>query len=327
MTELARTPDGAFVLRPGLWELTVDSYCLTDASYAPGSGDGYLYAPLKGSRQDVVQTILRGAGRHPEIPQGQIQLLLWGILARSKISDLQPSLRTVARTLLSANQISGIDSNALDLIPPSERSRLLGKMPSPVRKGIEAEADLRDRLQRAASSYTDIERLAVVPGTPPKVTGPHVDRGQWAHTPGGYFIRYFPSSYNKTRVQVLLPERSRVRRDALNRIIAIEDDHGGRTETEYDDSIPAGDGRAASGSQGLRLQADPNRPTATVRPDPPFTSSQQGLDVREIETPRVVMACWRFRGCGADVGLVAQESGRREPIRTFAGAGRRGARG
>ena len=237
MADLPRTADGAFALRPGLWEMTVDSFCLTDASYAPGSGDGYLYAPLKGSRTEAVATILRGAGRHTEIAQGQIQLLLWGILARTKISDLRPGLRTVARTLLTADQIRSIDSSGLDLIPPAERSRLFASLPAAVRKPLEVEADVRDRLQHAASTYQDVERVAVLAGAPPQVKGPRADLGQWSRAPGGYFIRYFPSGYSRTRVQVLLPERLRIRRDAMNRIISIEDERGGRTETTYDDSI------------------------------------------------------------------------------------------
>lgn len=238
MTDLPRAADGGFILRPGLWEATFQSYCLAPATYAPGSGDGYLYAPLKGSREDVIGTILRGAGAHPEVPQGKIQLLLWAVISRSKISDLPADQRQAAATLLTADQIKKLNADGLGLIPASERSRLLGRLPAAARKTLEQEADLRDRLQRASSTYQDVERVAILAGTPPPVTGPHAVRGQWSRAPDrAYFVRYFPDGFSRMRVQVLVPEPTRVRFDRLNRVVLIEDARGNKTETEYDDAI------------------------------------------------------------------------------------------
>ncbi|HUL74418.1 MAG TPA: hypothetical protein VLT86_15025 [Vicinamibacterales bacterium] len=239
MTDLPRAADGGFMLKPGLWESTFQSYCLAVATYAPGGGDGYLYAPLKGSREDAIGTILRGTGTHTEIPQGKIQLLLWAIIARSKVADLPPDQRQVATTLLTPEQIKSINSDGLGLIPVSERTKLFGSLPASVRKTLETEADLRDRLQRASSTYQDIQRVAVLAGAPPPVTGPHASRGQWSRAPGGgYLVRYFPDGFSRTRVQVLMPEPVRVKFDKLNRVVLIEDARGGKTETQYDDSIP-----------------------------------------------------------------------------------------
>jgi len=238
LTDLPRAADGGFMLRPGLWEGTFQGYCLAPSTYAPGSGDGYLYAPLKGSRADIISTILRGAGTHAEIPQSKIQLLLWAVISRSKVSDLPADQRQVATTLLTADQIKTLNSEGLGLIPPSERSRLLGSLPAAARKSIEQEADLRDRLQRTSSTYQDVERVAILPGTPPPVTGPHATRGQWSRAPdGNYFVRYFPDGFSRMRVQVLVPEAHHVRFDRLNRVVLIEDAHGNKTETEYDESI------------------------------------------------------------------------------------------
>ncbi len=238
LTDLPRAADGGFVLRPGLWEGTFQSYCLAPATYAPGSGDGYLYAPLKGSRAEIVDTILRGSGTHTEIPQGKIQLLLWAVISRSKVSDLPADQRQVAATLLTADQIKTLNAEGLGLIPPSERSRLLGSLPAAARKSLEQEADVRDRLQRSTSTYQDIERVAILSGAPPPITGPHVTRGQWSRAPdGNYFVRYLPDGFSRMRVEVLMPEPHHVRFDRLNRVVLIEDARGNKTETEYDDSI------------------------------------------------------------------------------------------
>jgi hypothetical protein len=41
-----------------------------------------------------------------------------------------------------------------------------------------------------------------------------VPRGRWSSHPDGYFIRFFPSGYNKTKVQVYVPEPRAIARDA-----------------------------------------------------------------------------------------------------------------
>lgn len=64
-----------------------------------------------------------------------------------------------------------------------------------------------------------------------------IRRGQRSRHPRGFFIRYFPDSFADTKVEILVPERVVVTRDRLNRIIAIEDGRGGRTETVYNDAV------------------------------------------------------------------------------------------
>ena len=59
MKRLPRTSNGSFVLRPGLWEGEFESYCLRPATWAPGVGDGYLWARIKGARANAIGTILR----------------------------------------------------------------------------------------------------------------------------------------------------------------------------------------------------------------------------------------------------------------------------
>ncbi|HYN84588.1 MAG TPA: hypothetical protein VER32_05000, partial [Pyrinomonadaceae bacterium] len=81
---LQRTPNGGFVLQPGFYQMQTQSYCLKAGTHGPGGGDGYLYAPPKGPAEDAVMTIVRNSVNRPEIPQQQIQQLLWAIIARAK---------------------------------------------------------------------------------------------------------------------------------------------------------------------------------------------------------------------------------------------------
>src|SRR3954468_13089161 len=116
---LQRTPNGGFVLQPGYYSFTDQSYCLHAGTHGPGGGDGYLYAPPKGSAEDAVMTIVRNSVNHPEIDQHLIQTLLWAIVARAKFEDLSSEHKMVAARLLTPRQLASLNRNALDLISGS----------------------------------------------------------------------------------------------------------------------------------------------------------------------------------------------------------------
>jgi len=93
MTVLPRGPRGGFLLKhPGLYQLQAQSYCLHAGTYAPGEGDGYLYAPLEGPRSGVIRRILQNSVAHPQIKQSDIQTLIWAILSRTKLGDMAPAM-------------------------------------------------------------------------------------------------------------------------------------------------------------------------------------------------------------------------------------------
>ncbi len=237
LRSLPRTATGGFRLQPGLWEGTFESYCLRTATHAPGKGDGFLLAPIKGARAGAIRAILSATVKHPQIPRGDVQLLLWAILSRVRVSDMPPRLQLAARTLLPAGEIRAINATGLEVLAAAERTRLFRGLAAPVRQALEIESDLRYQFSRADVRYEEIERIAVLSGVRPEDNRNAIKRGQWSRDPRGYFIRFFPDSFANTRVEVLVPGRVTVTRDRLNRIIAIEDARGGRTETVYDDTI------------------------------------------------------------------------------------------
>src|SRR5688572_11851005 len=143
MLELQRTPNGGFVLQPGYWEMHTQSYCLKAGTHGPGGGDGYLYAPPMGPAEDAVVTILRNSVNHPEIPQHDIQTLLWAIIARAKFEDLSMAHRAVASRLLTPQQLTSLNRSALDLIPGDEMGAMMARVPGPIRQVVEAENQLR----------------------------------------------------------------------------------------------------------------------------------------------------------------------------------------
>jgi hypothetical protein len=237
MKRLARTSNGSFLLQPGLWEATFESYCLRTATWAPGAGDGYLWAPIRGSRAGAISTILRSSVRHPNIPRGDIQMLLWAILSKTRVSEMPPKLQAAARALLPASEINAINVSGVQAMEIADRTRLFRGVTGPIKQALEIESDLRYEFSKANANYEQIERIAVLSGTPPPQNRNAIKRGQWSPHPGGYFVRYFPDSFANLKVQVLKPAPVRIERDQLNRIVLMEDSRGTKTEIAYNDAI------------------------------------------------------------------------------------------
>src|SRR5215207_8217639 len=206
---LQRTPNGGFVVQPGYYEMQTQSYCLKAGTHGPGEGDGYLYAPPKGPAEDAVMTIVRNSVNRPEIPQQKIQQLLWAIIARAKFEDLQGEIKATASQLLTPRQLASLNRNALDVLSNSHLQSALGGVPGPVRQVLEAEASLRRMLTTPGASFAEMERVAVLSGAAPLGEGSRdVPSGRWSLHPDGYYVRYLPSGYSSTRVEIWVPQGS-----------------------------------------------------------------------------------------------------------------------
>ena len=206
---LQRTPNGGFVLQPGYYALQVQSYCLKAGTHGPGGGDGYLYAPPRGPADDAVMTIVRNSVNRPEIPQSNIQQLLWAIIARAKFEDLSPQLRATASQLLTPRQLASLNRSALDVLQGNALTNALGGIPEPLRQIAQAEAQLRQMLTTPGASFAEMERVAVLSGAAPRGAGSQdIPSGRWSHHPDGYFVRYIPSGYSSTRVEIWVPQGS-----------------------------------------------------------------------------------------------------------------------
>ena len=94
---------------------------------------------------------------------------------------------------------------------------------------------MRSLLTQADTTYEELERVAVLHGDPPSHAEDRaVIWGRWSFHPDGYFIRYFPSSYTQTQIELYVPESIQVERDTQGRITSISDELGNRIETDYD---------------------------------------------------------------------------------------------
>lgn len=203
LTALGRTETGGFVLTAGYHRMTAQSFCLHAGTHGPGGGDGYLYAPLKGSARDAVASILQNCVALPQIEQQDIQFLLWAIVSRSKFEDLNTELKLVAGQLLTPRQIASLNRNALSVLSSPEFQRLTGGLPGPVRSVMEAESRMRSMFSGPALAYRDMESVAMLAGVVPRGAG-SVDTPatRWSQHPDGYWVRYTPSGYSECLVEI-----------------------------------------------------------------------------------------------------------------------------
>ena len=259
LLELPMGLDDGVTLVPGLWDAELQSYCLKAGTFGPTRGDGYLWAPLKGPKAEVVNAILNRSALHPDLPQRDIQVLLWGIIARTRVSQLPEGSRRVAQRLLSESQISSIDGSALDVIPDEWVRKITGPLDSIVRRALEAENRLRQVFANpGAAAYDELERIAVLNGVPPiSERGREVPARRWSFHPNGYFIRFMPSSYTHMQLQIYVPERFNADRSG-SRLTMLSDAANSQLAITYgaDGAITAATFRIAGGQpRSVAVQA------------------------------------------------------------------------
>ena len=237
LRSLPRDAGGGFVLSPGAWSTTLETYCLYAGKPGPRVGDGYLYSPaLTGTHAAIVTRVLERASTVPQVPQEDIQSLVWAILAHARYSSLPPGPRRAADALLTTQDIATIEANVKDRVSETVRNRLLPRLPQPLQTLLEAEARLRDLLATGAS-YAEQAATAVPDREPdPTPNDREIPTGRWSMT-GSYLLRLQPEGYQKTRVDIVLPEATDVVKDDRGRITTLRGLDGFATEVEYDDQV------------------------------------------------------------------------------------------
>jgi len=238
LSELERDSEGSFILEPGNFEFEAQSYCMHAGTYGPGKGAGYLQAPLKGKQADTITSILKNSLQHPEIEQQDVQVLIWAVISRTKISDMDRNMQSTAAKLLKPAQIYKLNGGALGLLPSDLKGKAFNRLPAPAKMILQAEAKLRSKLTDVSVDYSELERIAVLEGEPEKDEGNEIPFGRWSYDTEGFFVRFEPDGYPHTTVRLHIPEKYIIQRDSLGRIILISDTRGNRIETSYNDSAP-----------------------------------------------------------------------------------------
>lgn len=243
LTLIPRNGDGDYLTVPGLFEIVAESFCLKAGTNPPSRnkgnyGSGYLFAPLKGPKAGQIEKILNGSEDHPEIPQYQVQVLLWAIIAEHKLSECPKEIQQTAQVLLDEKDRRGLENDVLAVVPPQLRGKVYGNLPPLVRDGLEAENKMRELLaekfadvsggaeglvdsvnnpgEKVSALYAQLETAAMRAGElPPATEKESVPWGRWTWHPDGFFLRILPSGYSTTTRQLYFPEKFEIRGRAI----------------------------------------------------------------------------------------------------------------
>ncbi|MCL9805206.1 hypothetical protein NAT51_06725 [Flavobacterium amniphilum] len=194
-----------FLLKPGFYSFKAKSFCLKAGTHGPSKGDGYLYAPVKGPKEEIVIAIIKNWKENPKIEQTKVQCLLWAIIAHTKFKNLPTELQETAIKLLSKEQILDLTNKGLDFVPQNVMDNATAELPKPVRLVMEAENKIREFFNSSSSyNYQEIEKLAMLAGMNTETS--EIQRGTWGLHPKGYYIAYLPNGYSSVEVHIYVPD-------------------------------------------------------------------------------------------------------------------------
>ena len=194
-----------FLLKPGFYSFKAKSFCLKAGTHGPSKGDGYLYAPVKGPKEEIVIAIIKNWKENPKIEQSKVQCLLWAIIAHTKFNNLPTELQETAIKLLSKGQILDLTNKGLDFLPQNVMDKATAELPSPVRAVMEAENKIRQFFSSSSSyNYQEIEKLAMLAGVNKEPS--EIQRGTWGLHPKGYYTAYLPNGYSSVEVHIYVPD-------------------------------------------------------------------------------------------------------------------------
>lgn len=194
-------------LKPGYYTINLKSFCLKAGTYAPSKGDGYLYAPLKGNRKEIVDALVKNWYVNQDIPQQQVQSLIWGVIAKSSFKNLGTDLQIVATRLLTKKQLLQLTKMGLDFVPDDLMSKAKSNLPQPIQMALEAENKIRNYFSSSSSNFADLERLAMLGGINPQKSD--IAYGTWGLHPKGFWVSYQPQGYSQMTVRIYVPNTLR----------------------------------------------------------------------------------------------------------------------
>lgn len=207
LTSLPLGSNGEVQLRPGRFAMTVESFCLHPGGRASAHAEGFFLAPLKGPGAPIISGVLRSASRFPELNQETIQLLLWGLIARTPVSSMPREVQAAAALLISPQDLIKVNGGALGLVPQELLDLAQERLPAGVREAFEAESRIRQMVADGVSTYEEFESVAVPDADDARENSDGSGDDEWVLHPNGFYIRFSPIGYQQVRVEFVVPRR------------------------------------------------------------------------------------------------------------------------
>ncbi len=215
LMDLPQTQDGGFVLAPGFYEAEFKTYCLQPGTPDPSQGDAYLQGAVTGYRKDIIESVLLNSREHSQLDQKNIQLLLWSVVSGSSFNKLSHAVQSDAMQLLTPKQVFELKGGVMGVIKTVSYSTGI----------LNANNNMKRLFEGGINSYESFERLAVLKEQS-KITRKNVKYDQWYKQNENYYVRYFPVSYKKVRVQVYVPDSLMDAENKLNGDYVVFDPTG-----------------------------------------------------------------------------------------------------
>jgi hypothetical protein len=209
LLKLPRNDQGAFILKAGIFQVYVESFSLEP--YDPGTPRGLAFfpAPIKGRTAKVISDTLKYAELHPDVQQAWIQNFLGLTVYGKHLEEMpQPTQQAAAKIL---------PKETLVLIHGASQGR---KMRDFLLKQIGRQVGAKDpkaaqEITGAINKEKQIDQavgatamIGALKNNAPAlgIAADSAPRGSWAEMPGGFYVRYLPESYVRTKVQIIVPE-------------------------------------------------------------------------------------------------------------------------
>lgn len=221
-----KSNSGGYLLKSGVYTINARSFCLRGYTHGPSRGDGHLYAPLKGKKAGFVQSILEHYGEKPEIPQQEVQSLLWGVIAGADMNSLGERHNKTLNSLFSLEELltfQGRDwlNGFTDQQVNKFKQMALNNLSPQLQGFVKNDNQIRTMIQQN-KTFRELEKVAILAGVAPaKDKIREVSKGRWSYHPNGFFVRFFPSGYAQTRVDVYVPYDGEVQRAANGKVIGL----------------------------------------------------------------------------------------------------------
>jgi hypothetical protein len=222
--------NGEFVLEPGYYETRNLSYCLKMGTPPPSSMKGakgsavYGLGPLEGKMDDIVLAILQkshqlwlgsnadSAGKksllntvaNTGIAQKDVQVLLWAIIAGAEFTNLSARMKVVTSALLTPQQILKLNGGAVKTLTNFATDKGFLELPPIVQQIERARQEFRSMFNSGNYTFEQLEQIAL-PVLGVEENDP-IPAGTWFKHPKGYYVRYKPEGYQRTVIQVYVPE-------------------------------------------------------------------------------------------------------------------------
>jgi hypothetical protein len=208
LLKLDRADDGAFVLKRGFYQATVESFYFENSNDGSAKVGAFFPAPLLGARAGVLGAVLKQSELHPELRQQDIEQLLLAIYAGTDLEKMpQPVQQTalillprdVARQLKATVQAQSVEQNVMDVLNTRVRGAV-GIKPAPQPAHVAPVSPSPATSDDGDSDGGDTSDLPAV-------------RGTWAQMPGGFYVRYLPEGWSRTRIEIMVPDAALAKAD------------------------------------------------------------------------------------------------------------------